>query len=118
MWTLIAAVLGIVITLIYVVIRFVQRRNHTTQRTSPNQVFSGFETHAIILINENVTSMEIVVNTLVRVIGISRNQATKLMLRVHSEGIAIVWTGSRNDAEQHWQEMKEVGLRCFVTELV
>jgi ATP-dependent Clp protease adaptor protein ClpS len=116
MWILISAVFLIII--IYLLIRLVQQGGGTIEQTSSKKIFSGFETHAIIVLDDEINSMETVVNTLVRVIGISEKQSVNLMLRIHKEGIAIVWTGARNEAEQSLQHMREAGLLCFLAEIV
>lgn len=42
--------------------------------------------------------------------GYSRARAEELMLQVHNNGKAIVFTGSREDAEKHTQAMHVWGL--------
>ena len=42
--------------------------------------------------------------------GFSRRRAEKLMLQVHNNGKAVVFTGSREDAEKHTQAMHAWGL--------
>lgn len=42
--------------------------------------------------------------------GYSRARAEELMLQVHNNGKAIVFTGSREDAEKHTQAMHSWGL--------
>ena len=42
--------------------------------------------------------------------GYSRARAEELMLQVHNNGKAIVFTGSREDAEKHTQAMHAWGL--------
>ena len=42
--------------------------------------------------------------------GYSRARAEELMLQVHNNGKAIVFTGSREDAEKHTQAMHTWGL--------
>ena len=44
--------------------------------------------------------------------GYSRARAEELMLQVHNNGKAIVFTGSREDAEKHTQAMHAWGLRA------
>jgi ATP-dependent Clp protease adapter protein ClpS len=62
--------------------------------------------------------MEIIVNTLIRVIGISEKQAINLMFRTHEEGIAIAWTGNKNTAEENLMNIQRAGIRCFLTEIL
>lgn len=44
--------------------------------------------------------------------GYSRARAEELMLQVHNNGKAIVFTGSREDAEKHTQAMHAWGLQA------
>ena len=46
--------------------------------------------------------------------GYSRARAEELMLQVHNNGKAIVFTGSREDAEKHTQAMHAWGLLATV----
>lgn len=115
MWILVSAFLGIVV--IYMMVYLTQQKSRVIEPTSSRKIFSGSETHAIILMNDNVSPMENVVNTLVRVIGISEKQSINFVIRVHKEGIAIVWTGTRGESEYYLQSLREAGLRCFVTEI-
>jgi ATP-dependent Clp protease adapter protein ClpS len=77
-------------------------------------IFNGVEECAVVVINDNINSMKNVVSTL-RTIGISEKMAIDFMLRIHKEGIAIVWTGTRNEALQYVQIIRQNGLRCFMT---
>nr|WP_277874416.1 MULTISPECIES: ATP-dependent Clp protease adaptor ClpS [unclassified Leptolyngbya] len=99
-------------------IRFTQQRSGVIEPTSSRRIFSGSETHAIVLMDDDINSMENVVNTLVRVIGISEKQSINFMVRVHKEGIAIVWAGARSESEHYLQNLRESGLRCFLIEIV
>ncbi|MEH2171854.1 ATP-dependent Clp protease adaptor ClpS [Nostoc sp.] len=101
--------------IIYLLNRLVKQTN---EPILSKKIFTGIETHALIFIDDDISSMETVVNTLVRVIGISEKQAINLMFRIHKEGMAIVWTGDRNSAEQHLTEIQRTGLQCFLTEIV
>ena len=113
MWLLISVFLSIIV--IYLLNRLVQQ---TSEPILSRKVFTGIETYALIVIDDKISSMETVVNTLVRVIGISEKQAINLMLRIHKEGMAIVWTGDRNSAEQYLTEIQRARLQCFLTEIV
>ena len=46
--------------------------------------------------------------------GYSRARAEELMLQVHNNGKAIVFTGSREDAEKHTQAMHAWGLLATI----
>lgn len=55
--------------------------------------------------------------TVVSVIGLSEKQAIALMMRIHEEGMAIAWTGSKDEAEEMILNIREVGLGCFISEI-
>lgn len=116
MWILISAIVSTIV--IYLLIRLVQQGAEVIKQTSCPKIFSGFETHTIIVMDDEVNSIETVVNTLVRVFGISEKQAINLTFRIHNEGIAIVWTGAMNEAEQYLQNLRAVGLKCFLTKII
>ena len=77
-------------------------------------IFNGFEEYTVIVINDKTNSIENVVSTL-RMIGISEKMAFDFTFRIHEEGIAVVWTGTRNEALQHVQIIRQNGLRCFMS---
>jgi ATP-dependent Clp protease adaptor protein ClpS len=53
----------------------------------------------VLLLNDDVTPMEFVVQVLQRFVGLDWDGATKLMLRVHHEGKAICGTYTLEQAE-------------------
>ncbi len=53
----------------------------------------------VVLLNDDETPMEFVVNALHRCIGLDYEDALKLMLRVHQEGKAVIGTYERGQAE-------------------
>ncbi|MGB7413646.1 MAG: ATP-dependent Clp protease adaptor ClpS [Thermosynechococcaceae cyanobacterium] len=85
--------------------------------TISNRIFTGVETHAIIVMNDEVTPITVVVETLLQVLELPQKEIVELMTRIHSEGIAIVWTGGSKVAENHARMINEAGLRCFVTDI-
>jgi ATP-dependent Clp protease adapter protein ClpS len=111
MWLLISIILGLVVIYLLSLLSQKGDRENLWRR-----VFSGIETHVIVIIDDNSSPMETVVNTLVGVIGMPEKQAVTLMLRIHHEGIAIVWTGDRNTGEQHLADIQMLGLQGFLAE--
>jgi ATP-dependent Clp protease adapter protein ClpS len=97
------------ITLLSVLKSFFQKRG----RVLGGIIFNGFEEYAVIVINDNINSTENVVRTLGQ-IGISEKIAFNFLLRIHEDGIAIVWTGERNEALQYIQIIRQNGMRCFM----
>ena len=53
----------------------------------------------VLLLNDDETPMEFVVNALQRFIGLDYDGACRLMLRVHHEGKAVCGTNEREGAE-------------------
>jgi ATP-dependent Clp protease adapter protein ClpS len=100
----------LLLALLSVVKSFFQKRGRIIGRI----IFNGFEEYTVIVINDKTSSIENVVRTL-RMIGISEKMAFDFTLRIHEEGIAIVWTGARNEAMQYVQIIRQNGLRCFMT---
>ena len=64
----------------------------------------------VIVWNDPVTLMTYVSYVFRSHFGYSRARAEELMLQVHNNGKAIVFTGSREDAEKHTQAMHAWGL--------
>jgi ATP-dependent Clp protease adapter protein ClpS len=99
----------LLLTLLSVVKSFFQKRG----RVVGGIIFNGFEEYAVIVINDKTNSIENVTRTL-RMIDISEKMAFDFVFRIHEEGIAIVWTGARNEARQYVQIIRQNGLRCFM----
>lgn len=115
MWPSAVAVLIVIIIALFVILA--QQGNSSINLSASNRLFTGTETHAVVLMNDDVSAMETVVDTLVNIFGISQKRAVDLMLRVHGDGIAIAWTGGSNAADKHVQALKAAGLRCFMIEI-
>ncbi len=114
------SIIILILSIIFLVllINLYQQRIGSTRDTLTQKVFNGLGTHAIVVVNDDINSMKTIVNTLVSVFSISERQSICLMLRVHKEGIAVVWTGERNEAERYLEVMRRNRLRCFVTEVM
>ena len=100
----------ILLVLLSVMKSFFQKRG----RVVGGIIFNGFEEYTVIVINDKTSSIENVVRIL-RMIGISEKMAFDFTFRIHEEGIAVVWTGTRNEALQHVQIIRQNGLRCFMS---
>jgi ATP-dependent Clp protease adapter protein ClpS len=109
-------VLGIV-GFVFLIVGLFQRVINGSRRIFPQKIFNGDEISAIILIDDNVNSLESVVNTLMITLGIPERQSINLMMRVHQEGIAIVWAGTRSKSEEYLQIMQRDGLKCFSVQI-
>jgi ATP-dependent Clp protease adaptor protein ClpS len=68
----------------------------------------------VVVWNDPVTPMTVVVVIFKRIFGYPDNRATQLMLTVHHEGRAIVWSGSRERAESYCVKVQVAGLQCTI----
>lgn len=66
----------------------------------------------VVVANDPVNTMEYVTACFVRVLQVARPEAHRLMLEVHEEGRAVVWTGARERAEGLAQELQRWHLRA------
>jgi ATP-dependent Clp protease adaptor protein ClpS len=53
----------------------------------------------VILLNDDLHSMEFVVDVLCKALGIDLDRALQLMMTAHLSGRAVVWTGTKEGAE-------------------
>jgi ATP-dependent Clp protease adaptor protein ClpS len=76
----------------------------------------------VLLLNDDETPMEFVVNVLQRFIGLDYEGACRLMLRVHHEGKAVCGTYTREQAEatvagiQAFADAHNHPLKCILEE--
>ncbi len=68
----------------------------------------------VVVWNDPVTPMSVVVVVFRRIFGYSNNKCTHLMLAVHHEGRAIVWSGRRERAESYCVKLQVAGLQSTV----
>ncbi len=68
----------------------------------------------VVVWNDPVTPMTVVVVILRRIFGYSNNKCTQLMLKVHHEGRAIVWSGHQERAESYCVKLQVAGLQATV----
>ena len=65
----------------------------------------------VIVRNDDHNTFEHVARTLAEVIpGVSLEQGHRLADRIHSSGLAIVWSGPREPAEHYWDQLDAAGL--------
>ena len=60
----------------------------------------------VMVLNDPVNLMSFVTLILRRIFGYSEERAVELMLKVHYEGSAVVWTGEREKAELYVQQLQ------------
>jgi ATP-dependent Clp protease adaptor protein ClpS len=68
----------------------------------------------VIVWNDPVTPMTVVVVVFRKIFGYSNNKCTHLMLTVHHEGRAVVWSGQRERAESYCVKLQVAGLQATV----
>ena len=68
----------------------------------------------VVVWNDPVTPMSVVVVIFKKIFGYSNNKATHLMMTVHHEGRAIVWSGNRERAESYCVKLQVAGLQCTI----
>lgn len=65
----------------------------------------------MIVCNDDHNTFDHVAQTLSRVLpGISLERGHELAETIHSNGMAIVWSGPQEPAEHYWQQLKSAGL--------
>ena len=60
----------------------------------------------VMVLNDPVNLMSFVTLILKRIFGYSEEKAVELMLKVHYEGSAVVWTGEREKDELYVQQLQ------------
>jgi len=68
----------------------------------------------VVVWDDPVTPMSVVVVIFKRIFGYSNNKCTELMLKVHHEGRAIVWSGNRTRAESYCVKLQVAGLQSTI----
>lgn len=68
----------------------------------------------VVVWNDPVTPMPVVVAVFKRIFAYSNNKCTHLMLTVHHEGRAVVWSGRRERAESYCVKLQVAGLQATV----
>lgn len=68
----------------------------------------------VVVWDDPVTPMSVVVVIFKRIFGYSNNKCTQLMLTVHHEGRAIVWSGNRDRAESYCVKLQVAGLQSTI----
>ena len=74
------------------------------------EIFSGAKPWVTIVWDDPVNVMTDVTYVLMELFGYSREKAHELMMKVHTEGKAVVSTGSREEMEHDVARLHEYGL--------
>jgi ATP-dependent Clp protease adaptor protein ClpS len=65
----------------------------------------------VVVLNDDHNTFEGVAFALSSVIpGVDYDQGLRLADRIHNTGLAIVWSGEREQAELYWEELRGFGL--------
>jgi ATP-dependent Clp protease adaptor protein ClpS len=73
-------------------------------------IFSGDVPWITIVWDDPVNLMTYVTYVLMELFGFSKEKATELMMKIHTEGKAVVSTGSREEMERNVARIHEFGL--------
>jgi ATP-dependent Clp protease adaptor protein ClpS len=73
-------------------------------------IFSGDVPWITIVWDDPVNLMTYVTYVLMELFGFSKEKATELMMKIHTEGKAVVSTGSREEMERDVARIHEFGL--------
>ncbi len=68
----------------------------------------------VVVWDDPVTPMSVVVVIFRKVFGFPNAKATQLMMQVHHEGRAIVWSGHRDRAENYCVQLHTHGLAASI----
>lgn len=77
----------------------------------PEETTSADVPWNVVVFDDPVNLMGYVAYVFMKVFGYGEGKATKLMLEVHKLGKSIVWTGGREQAEFHMQQLQAHHLR-------
>ena len=84
----------------------------TIERPRTSGPGSGLGGHwRVIVRNDDHNTFDHVARTLARVVpGVTVDQGYAIAERIHTTGLAIVWTGLKEPAELYWEELADAGL--------
>lgn len=68
--------------------------------------------YKVVMYNDDYTPMDFVVEVLERFFGLNREQATRIMLTVHTEGKAVCGVFTRDIAETKAEQVNEYARTC------
>ncbi len=97
--------------------RTVQPWPNPYEQPYATELFTGSETHAVLVMNDDVNTMQYVADTFTRILDIPYEQSVNIMLRIHHEGTAIVWTGSAAEVGSVVQQLDNAGLGTIAVEI-
>lgn len=66
----------------------------------------------VVVLDDPVNLMEYVSRVLIRIFGFSKEKADELMMAVHQQGRAIVWSGGREKGEMYVNQLHSAQLHA------
>jgi ATP-dependent Clp protease adaptor protein ClpS len=65
----------------------------------------------VIVLNDDHNTFDGVAHALAAVLpGVSFDHGLELANRIHNRGLAVVWSGHKEQAELYWEQLKDYGL--------
>jgi ATP-dependent Clp protease adaptor protein ClpS len=65
----------------------------------------------VVVLNDSHNTFDHVAETLARVLpAVTLADGYRLADRIHNAGLAIVWSGQRDEAEDYWERLQSAGL--------
>lgn len=65
----------------------------------------------VVVLNDDHNTFDHVAESLAAHIpGVTLAEGYRFAARIHNSGLAIVWSGARDDAEHYWHTLDDVGL--------
>jgi ATP-dependent Clp protease adaptor protein ClpS len=65
----------------------------------------------VVVLNDNHNTFDHVAETLARVLpGMSLADGYRSADKIHNTGLAVVWSGPKEDAEDYWNQLDGAGL--------
>ena len=65
----------------------------------------------VVVLNDDFNTFDHVAETLASVVpGVTLADGYRIADKIHNTGLAIVWSGAREDAETYWERLDDAGL--------
>ena len=68
----------------------------------------------VVVLDDPVNLMEYVSRVLIKIFGFSREKADVLMMAVHEQGRAVVWSGGREKGEMYVNQLHSAQLHATI----
>lgn len=86
----------------------------TIPNTLPRKVFNLDEECHLVLLDDNISTIESVIDSLMKIFKFSQEEAVIITLRVHYESQALIWSGDQRVAEYFATKLKEKGMSAKI----